>query len=156
LDLRDDPLEPRRGFYAELHFEEGGAFAGGEIDYTKATEEARGYVPLGSRIVFATRARFGHIFGENNAFTQRYYGGGAFDHRGFSFQRLSPQIRNDSGDTVSIGGESALLGTIEGRVRVGQLLGRWVTVAAFVDAGDVTGTELPHLDNLNYAVGTGV
>src|SRR5262249_6999678 len=51
LDLRDRPLDARRGVYAAVAAEEGGAWSLGEFQYQKVQPELRGYVPLGERVV---------------------------------------------------------------------------------------------------------
>src|SRR5690606_17794945 len=67
LDLRDNPIEPTLGLYAELRVDEGTPFAGSGVDFYRATPELRGYVPVPVPViglVVAARARAGRIWGD--------------------------------------------------------------------------------------------
>lgn len=95
LDLRDNSVAARRGFYLSMIAEEGGVYAGSAFDYQKLMPEARGYIPLGSRVTVAMRLLFGHIFVQGDLgspITQRFYLGGPNSHRGFTYNRLSYQV----------------------------------------------------------------
>lgn len=95
LDLRNRPIDASRGFFAGALFEQGGVYTGSAFNYQKFIPEARGYVPLGSRVVLAARLQFGQIFvqGElGSPITQRLYLGGPNSHRGFTYNRLSHQV----------------------------------------------------------------
>ena len=166
LDLRDQPFDTRRGGYFALRLEEGGVYAGSAFTYEKLTTEVRGYYPLGSRVVVAGRTEFGQISSHGDLgspTTRRLYLGGPDSHRGFNFGRLSPQIPSGmlGAPALPIGGDESFLTQIEVRVRAVRILGYWMQVAAFVDAGDVSspnGTRGDHLDlgRLNYAAGAGL
>jgi outer membrane protein assembly factor BamA len=98
--------------------------------------------------------------------TQRFYLGGPNSHRGFSFNRLSYQMCSGSFDAgmgpvpvlvpcrdprtdakdgngnpvfqrLPTGGDTMLLGQLELRLGLFRLARQWVTLASFVDAGDV-------------------
>ncbi|MFO0577972.1 MAG: BamA/TamA family outer membrane protein [Polyangia bacterium] len=158
LDLRDEPVAAHKGVYLGLSAEEGGVHAGGAFDYQKLVPEIRGYVPLGTdRLVLAARVQFGHIFtqGERGSpITRRFYLGGPNSHRGFNYNRLSPQIdieritmlaQQRTGEPVAdvplvavpVGGDQMLLMQGELRVNLFRLFARWLSLAAFFDAGDV-------------------
>src|SRR5262249_47406957 len=99
LDLRDRPLDPRRGAYVVVRSEQGLPAVGGDFQYFKITPEVRGYVPLGKRIVMGARGMLGWLAPsqmENSPITRRYKLGGPSSHRGFSFGRLSPQVVDPS------------------------------------------------------------
>jgi len=158
-DKRDYPLQAREGFYAEVETLEGGPWAGGQVGAYRITPEARRYVPLGSRIVLAARVKGGKLWiaADGDApLPLRYYGGGANDHRGFGFERLSPQRRDSSGNLVPIGGSEVFLGSFETRVDLFKLSKNWVSAVGFLDAGDVTAPGGMDLGNLHYAVGLGL
>jgi len=87
VDLRDRPIEPRYGGYAEVRVTEG-VRLGGEYRYTQVTPEMRGYAPLGP-VVLAARVRAGQIFGDVPP-TERYFAGGASSDRGYPERQLSP------------------------------------------------------------------
>lgn len=158
LDLRDDPLSPRRGWYGELRAEEGTIAAGGMFDYVKLTPELRGYVPVGD-VVLAGRARAGAILGDQPV-TQLYLLGGASSHRGFSWRRLAPYATNVvDGElrSVPIGGGAMFETSVEARIPVGTVRGLDLGATVFLDGGDVT-PELDDLDlgDLHWATGVGV
>lgn len=154
VDLRDDPVEPHRGAYAELRAAEGGSFAGGAFSYLQLTPDVRGYLPLGP-LVLAARARLGLIIGDVPP-TERYYAGGASSDRGFPERQLSP-IATASGTSVVIGGAALAETGAELRVPLGSPYGIHLGGVAFVDGGDVrqTAGELD-LAGLHWAVGAGL
>jgi outer membrane protein assembly factor BamA len=158
LDLRDRPLDAHRGFYASVGAEEGGAYAGGAFTYEKVSTQARGYIPLGAYATLAGAAQFGQLVSQTNSpITRRFYLGGPTSHRGFSYNRLAPQVVNEvSGVRVPIGGEQMLLLQIEVRAQVVQVAGQWLAVVMFADGGDVVGSGSVDLGNLHWAFGGGV
>jgi outer membrane protein assembly factor BamA len=127
--------------------------------------EARGYYTLANRLTIAARVQFGHIFSQGelgSPITQRLYLGGPNSHRGFTFNRLSYQMCSGAIDSPSgpvplliscrarringnadlwqrlpTGGDTLLLGQLELRLSLLRIAREWLTLAAFVDAGDV-------------------
>ncbi len=160
LDLRDRPLDPTFGGYASIRFEQGSPYLGGDFRYLKFTPELRLYFPLGRRIVIATRGLVGWLnplgggIQSDSPITRRYQQGGPSGHRGFTFGRLSPQIADDKGRLIPVGGDGEVLVSAEVRVDIVQLADQWLGVAVFCDAGDVT-VHFSDLDlmRLHYAVG---
>lgn len=154
VDLRDDPVEPHRGAYAELRAAEGGSFAGGAFSYLQLTPDVRGYLPLGPAVL-AARARLGLILGDVPP-SERYYGGGASLDRGFPERQLSP-IATANGTSVVIGGAALAAASAELRVPLGSPYGIHLGGVAFVDGGDVR-DQVNELDlaNLHWAVGAGL
>ncbi len=181
LDRRNDPQEPRRGYYFSLSFQEGGGPLGGSFTYLRVTPEARAY--LSQRVVdrlvtFSARGRLGSLFPTSgdplsSPIVARYYSGGDF-MRGFSTRRLSPMVivqrpnpvvdptdprrqRIITGEPVPIGGNGLVELQLEARTRIrGDFVG-----ATFVDTGFVTSENLarldtPFLSQLQLAVGGGV
>lgn len=163
LDLRNRPIDATRGFMAGISAEEGGVYTGSAFDYQKILGEARGYLPLGSRVVIAARIQFGQIWVQSqygSPITQRLYLGGPSSHRGFTYNRLSYQVcsarfgedvLNKKIDCLAdptstgisefrrlpIGGDQSLLTQLEMRLNLFKLAGQWFSFAAFMDAGDV-------------------
>jgi outer membrane protein insertion porin family len=87
------PLDPRQGYVINAHMEKAGQFLRGTFDYTEFSGEVRGYVPLGSRFVWANRARSGTIAGPSAAlipFYKRYFVGGSSSVRGWGRYQVSP------------------------------------------------------------------
>ena len=166
-DTRDLPLDAHRGVYAALEVLEGGPPAAGRVGFLRVTPEVRGYLPLGHRLVLAARVRYGTLLtgGVDDApLPVRYLGGGANDHRGFGFQRLSPSRLDSTGARIPVGGTTDVLGSVEVRCELFTVAGQWLVVAAFGDAGDVTGPGRPgaiagaglDLRSLHYAAGLGL
>ncbi|HEY6034480.1 MAG TPA: BamA/TamA family outer membrane protein [Kofleriaceae bacterium] len=159
LDLRDSPINPTFGLYAEVRAAVGTHFALGAYDYLQLTPQVRGFLPLGSDYVLAARARFGTITGDVPA-TERYFGGGTASMRGFSARQLSPFVRStrDPLPNVPIGGAGLLELSAELRIPAYfTLLGLPVSSVLFLDGGDVTFTA-SELDpqNLHWATGFGL
>jgi hypothetical protein len=158
-DLRDNPIEPHRGAYADLRVTRGTRLAGGDLTYLQVTPELRGYVSIGG-VVIAARARVGAIFGEVPV-TERYYSGGTSGQRGFSERRLSPEATGTTVDgklhTQVIGGAGLIEAGVELRWQLGTLGSVPVGANVFLDGGDVTYAP-DQLDpgNLHWAIGTGV
>jgi outer membrane protein insertion porin family/translocation and assembly module TamA len=69
LDLRDDSVNPHKGFYAENRLQVAGV--GGDAIDVKVEPEARVYLPLGRRLTLATRGGVGLLFPNNYGQTVR-------------------------------------------------------------------------------------
>ena len=166
LDLRDQPLDTRRGGWFNVRAEEGGVWSGGAFTYEKIVAEVRGYYSLFGRLVIAARTEFGHIFSQGaygSPTTRRFYLGGPESHRGFNFNRLSLQVPSGTpgNPALPIGGDEMFLTQIELRVRAVRIYGSWLEVAGFLDGGDVaapSGMAHDHVDlgELHVAVGGGL
>jgi translocation and assembly module TamA len=173
LDLRDKPLGAHQGGYFGLSLEQGGEYAAGAFQYEKITPDVRGYAPLGSRVTLAGRFQFGQLFTQGaigSPVTRRYYLGGPNSHRGFNYNRLSQQVPSGLPGVapLPIGGDQMVLMQVELRVDVLRLFGQWLSVAAFLDAGDVGGPDCGsscgnlvtpggvQWTDLHYAVGGGL
>lgn len=159
LDLRDDPIEPTFGGYAEIRLEEGTSWAGSELDFFRITPEARGFLPVPrTSIVLAARARVGRIYGDVPV-NLRYYSGGATSHRGFGERRLAPTlvgIVDGEEEQVPIGGAELLETSVEVRVPLTTVRGMKLGAVTFLDGGDVTAKNQMDLTKLNWAVGVGL
>jgi translocation and assembly module TamA len=159
-DLRDHPIEPRLGAFAELRLDEGTPYAGGALSFVRVTPELRGYVPLPwLPIVVAARVRGGAIYGEI-PMTERYFSGGSTMHRGFGERRLAPTLVGPvEGEmrAIPIGGGALVETSVEARARLGRIRGVRVGAVVFLDGGDVTEAESQiELANLHWAAGAGV
>lgn len=161
-DLRDDPIDPRKGAYVSLRVSEANPYAASAFQYVQLAPDIRGYIPLG-RMVLAMRVRGGAILGDVPV-TERFFSGGAQSHRGFSERNLAPQITGmieRDGETITgsvpIGGAASVETGAELRIPFGELAGFEIGGTLFVDGGDVTAaTEDLDPSNLHWAAGAGV
>lgn len=110
LDLRDSRVKPRKGAYLASSFQIAGL--GGDAVDVKVQPEARGYLPLGKRVVLAARAAVGFlvpfsygsaVYGNPAALTERertldyqlvyfrgLFSGGPSSNRGYPARGISP------------------------------------------------------------------
>lgn len=65
FDLRDNRVDPHKGLYLSNALQVAGGPFGGDARDFKVQPEARIYVPLGSKLTFATRGMFGLLFPQN-------------------------------------------------------------------------------------------
>ena len=149
----DDPLNPRRGRSVALQIEQAGRVLPGDFNYTSATADLRGYVPLHDRIVLAGRAHASAIdpvAGDDDVpFFKRFFLGGSSSLRGWGRFEVAPL----SAAGLPLGGFSLLETTLELRTRVWSSLG----LVIFADAGNVwPGTWDYRLADLRYDVGPGL
>jgi outer membrane protein assembly factor BamA len=160
LDLRDSPIETRRGVYAEIRAAEGTPAAGGALTFTQITPELRMFYPV-RNFVIAARARYGAIYGDIPV-SERFYSGGSTTQRGFSERRLAPTVvgmlPDESGMTsVPYGGARLFESNVELRTELGKIKGMGLGGVAFLDGGDVTNTDAElDIGNLHWAAGAGL
>jgi translocation and assembly module TamA len=158
LDLRDDPINTRRGLYLSLGVQEGFKLFGEGFPYLRLLPEARGFVPVWRDSVLAARFRIGLLrsLDENDPpVVARFYGGGPNLMRGYYTRRLSPMVRDeDDGDFVPVGGEGLVDGSVELRTPIAGNLGG----AVFLDFGNTTvqAGDVLDLGELQYAAGLGI
>ena len=125
----------------------------GTFNYYAASLDARHYLPLGERVVVASRVQLGNIrpVGRdevNVPFSKKYFLGGATSIRGWGRYEVSPL---SSG--VPIGGNSMLAVSEELRAVLRDKFG----MVLFFDAGNVWARSGGiRLDELRYAVGPGL
>ena len=148
---------------ATLVVQEGFNIGGYGYRYLRLVPEARGYLPLGKRVVLAARTRVGMLVPVKEEgeppIVARFNGGGPQSQRGYYTGRLSPMVLR-SGDWVPVGGNGMADGSVELRVDLSKSWGG----ALFVDAGNVSRPSAqpngyqPALDPtlLQWAAGLGV
>ncbi|MEO7731156.1 MAG: BamA/TamA family outer membrane protein [Kofleriaceae bacterium] len=168
LDLRDHPIEPKLGAYAELKIAEGTKYAGSELTYLEVVPDVRGYVPMPWGAVLAMHGRFGGIFGDIPT-TERFFGGGSISQRGFGERKLAPShigppldaqgvpVENGAPVSVPYGGAGLLDTSVEARIPITTIKDMPLGGVVFLDGGDVT--ERPgdlDVSNLHWALGLGV
>jgi translocation and assembly module TamA len=168
LDLRDHPIEPKLGAYAELRVSEGTRYAGSQLDFVEVVPDVRGYVPMPWGAVLAMHGRFGGIYGDVPT-TERFFAGGSISQRGFGERKLAPFFRGPPLDSkgepvtgkgdveVPYGGAGLVDTSVEARIPITTIKKMPLGGVAFLDGGDVT--ERPNdLDfmNLHWAIGLGI
>jgi outer membrane protein assembly complex protein YaeT len=149
----DNVLNARRGYQVGFHVEEAGRLVPGSYNYYAASADARHYLPLGERLVVASRAQVGNIrpIGQdpgNVPFSKKYLLGGASSIRGWGRYEVSPLA-----DGIPVGGNSMVAMSAELRANLFGKLGG----VLFVDAGNVweeSGTF--DFTDLRYAIGPGL
>jgi translocation and assembly module TamA len=137
IDLRDDPIETRRGMYFALAVQQGFRLGQYGYQYLRILPEVRAFLPLGKRTVLAARVRVGGLVPLNEAspppIVARFTAGGPNSMRGYYVGRLSPMQRQD-GEYVPVGGNGLVDGAVELRYDASRALG----IALFLDAGNVS------------------
>jgi len=128
----DNLLDPRRGTSVSVSAEHVAPWLGSSFRYDEIGGEVRGYVPLGSRLGLAGKARYGTLSSENDAsvpFSERFFLGGSSTLRGWGRFEVSPT----SQDGLPIGGRSFFETSAEVRLQVCCGAG----IVGFIDAGNV-------------------
>lgn len=149
-DRSNDLLDPTRGFRLTGRLAPEASFQGQFFGYVRAQADGSYYHPVGQRVVLAGRVRVGTIWGAPAsaiAPSRRYYAGGGSSVRGYGYQQVGP--RDINGDPI--GGKSLLELAAEARIRIGTF-----SVVPFVDAGNISDSSLPGIDNLRFGAGIGV
>lgn len=150
----DNVLNAHRGTQLAVHAEEAGRLLPGTFNYYALAVDGRHYLPVGNRLVFATRLQLGAInaIGSGQAqvpFSKKYFLGGASSIRGWGRYEVSPL----SGSGLPLGGNSLLAATTEARVRLSTSVG----AVAFLDGGNVWASGHGFaLNDLRYAGGAGL
>ncbi len=183
-DRRDNPLDPRNGYYASLSIQGGGGPLFGHFTYVRLLPDLRYYRTFGleQRLTIAGKLRLGTLRpfsskfedanGAQSSIVTRFFSGGGSSMRGFNSRRLSPQIpvvtkkAEPDADpptpaqfiTVPVGGNSLLETSLEVRYRITES----IVVASFWDTGFV-GCSSEQADCYNpfrhqpfHAVGVGL
>ncbi len=164
--VRDNQFEPGNGIYLVMPVDESFPVLGSSFTYLRLFPEARAYLMTSRRSVLAFRAAYGRLIalagrdgsesGVNaSPITERFYGGGDMWARGFYYHRLSPQVALQDGRSIPVGGETTLQLSVEQRIWLTRLSGRWLIGTLFFDAGDVAqGARLSF--PLHYSFGPGI
>ena len=108
LNRQNDPLEPRRGYMAQLTAEHASAFTASSFRYNRLYLEGAAYRPIGSRSVLAAHTRVGfvralsstrlatrsgeEVSGDILHPRTRLYAGGARSVRGVGENQLGPRV----------------------------------------------------------------
>jgi outer membrane protein insertion porin family len=152
-DTRDDPFDPKRGFYVTSTFKVSSRYIGSESDFYKLVVHLAHYrlVYLDWVVALSAKAGFGQTLrgGPELPIFERFFLGGFSTIRGFSQDSVGPK----GSDGTPQGGNAMLLFNAELRVPVYRGFG----LVGFVDAGNV----YPQMNDiepgsLRYSVGIGL
>ena len=149
VDLRDDRLEPKNGFYGAFNIQGGGGPLGGAFTFLRILPELRGYVSFApqDQVTVAAKVKLGTLLSadDRSPIISRFFSGGGNSMRAFGARRLSPQLLVPAGpepapgepapsEARPIGGRGLFEASLEVRWNVwGDLV-----LAAFGDTGFVT------------------
>jgi translocation and assembly module TamA len=153
LDRSNDPLNPSRGWRAELRTEPTWVTGDRRVTYAKVQAQVSGYWPAiaGDSTVLAGRLKLGSLIGGSIPEVpadRRFYGGGGGSVRGFAYQAVGPRLSDNSPE----GGLSLAEASAEVRQRV---TAKWGLVG-FVDVGTVGSQTYPRFEDVSVGVGLGV
>jgi translocation and assembly module TamA len=150
-DGSNDLLDPTRGFRLSARFSPEASLQSGTFFYARLQLDGSFYVPVSDTVTVAGRTRLGTIIGASRdriAPSRRFYAGGGGSVRGYGFQALGPR---DPVFDDPIGGRSLTEFALEARVRVGNF-----GIVPFIDAGNISTSTLPRLQDLQFGAGIGV
>lgn len=145
----DAPVQPTKGFRAELAYEMVGYFLGGDVDMNKVTAEARGFFPvhedtLGRRHVLSLWSRLGWSEATRGTrrvpIFERFFAGGRESIRGFEFRGVGPHQEGEP-----VGGDVLMLYGAEYEF---PLVTDVLRGTAFIDAGTVS--ESVHTEDFRH------
>ena len=132
IDRRDDPFNPRRGWFAASTLELSTPDLGSDLRFLKDFAQYSHFIPVGRGLVVASAARLGlaRTFDDEVLIpSERFFGGGANTVRGYREDDLGARSILDDAE-----GGSALL-VLNGELRFPVY--RWVKGVGFVDLGNV-------------------
>jgi outer membrane protein insertion porin family len=112
LDKRNDPINPTRGFYADVSQDLAGF--GGDVKYLRSDVDAGWYHGFTKSLIFSVTGSAGYIggwSGDHVRVNDRYFKGG-MDFRGFETAGIGPRD-NNTNSTYALGGKAYAIGTLE-------------------------------------------
>jgi outer membrane protein assembly complex protein YaeT len=149
----DNPFNPTKGEVISLAIDQAGVIWGGEFKFYKLTAEAKKYIDIGWKTVFASRLKLGlaDAIGSDKNFPlfERFFAGGEKSVRGYGRRRLGPLGADDD----PLGG----LSIIEGSLELRRPIWKELNGAVFLDFGQVSkrSFDIP-VDDLQFSAGFGV
>jgi outer membrane protein assembly factor BamA len=157
-DSRDNPLDARSGHFLSADLQVSMRVLGG-AQFGKAFVQAARYTRLRRDLSVALSARigaaatFGREVPEELPLPERFFAGGDYTIRGFAIDTAGPQAEGTDDELFPTGGNGLLLANAELRRDIGRAL----TLAAFVDVGNVYPLVSDmSLGDLRYSAGLGV
>ncbi len=149
LNTKDDPFDTRKGIFYRFSARWSGAGLGGTIDLLKPETSFTIYHPIKRYWIFAFNLEAGRIYNlgeEDIPSYERYFLGGEYSMRGFSWRSIYPTNPKDG----TLGGDKFIQFNLESIWRIQQPF-RFVV---FLDAGNTWGEwEKYNLGDLRYSAG---
>ncbi len=149
LNTKDDPFDTRKGIFYRFSARWSGAGLGGTIDLLKPETSFTIYHPIKRYWIFAFNLEAGRIYNlgdEDIPSYERYFLGGEYSMRGFSWRSIYPTNPKDG----TLGGDKFIQFNLESIWRIQQPF-RFVV---FLDAGNTWGEwEKYNLGELRYSAG---
>ena len=134
IDRRQNPFNPRGGWFSAAGFELSRPGLGSDISFLKGFLQYYQFVPIGPHLIVASAARVGlarTFEGQELVPSERFFAGGATTVRGYRQDDLGP--RSAIGDNEAGGGRAMLILNAELRLPIY----RWLRGVGFVDVGNV-------------------
>lgn len=152
-DTRDNPFDPRRGFYTGVSLKTASVVLFSETDFFKVVGFASAFKELAKPVVLAVSVRGGVADGFRDTtdlpLIERFFLGGRSTVRGFSQDDLGPKGPKGT----PIGGNAFFLGNLEFRI---SIMKNW-RIVAFFDTGQVwLDNKDMDLTDLRYTAGLGL
>jgi outer membrane protein insertion porin family len=157
FDTRDDPLEPKRGFFVGADLQLSAEALGG-VSSLRGFFQGASVRRLRADLVVVLSARLGlaRTYGDEAPLLplpERFFAGGDYGPRGFPVDEVGPKFVGTDGEVYPTGGNALLLGGAEVRYD----LTRAFQIASFLDTGNVfpeTGDLA--LSDLRWSAGLGL
>ena len=136
-DRRDDPINSRQGAYNTIDIGSALGSFGSQTNFMRLLMRNSTYHRVAKDVIFARSLVFGDLYRFNTSTTkdiplpERYFGGGAVSHRGFSDNQAGPR---DPITGFPIGGRAVLINSLELRF---PLIGDSIGGVLFHDSGNV-------------------
>ena len=139
-DRRDDPVDAKRGRYTTVDFGVASSVFASSANFLRLLTRNSSYYKIGKELVFARSLNFGILAPYRSAgltsqtdipLPERFFGGGAYSHRGFPENQAGPR---DLKTGFPIGGKALLVNNLELRF---PLIGDNLGGVFFHDAGNV-------------------
>ncbi|KRA65127.1 outer membrane protein assembly factor BamA [Caulobacter sp. Root655] len=145
LDKRNDPIQPTRGWFADLNQDLAGF--GGDVKYLKTEADAGWYWGFNKDFIFSATGSAGYIEGwggDDIRINDRFYKGGT-SFRGFEIAGIGPRDTTNS-QTNSLGAKLYAIGTVELTIPTFLPDQYGIKAAVFSDFG--TAGQLDDVDRL--------
>jgi outer membrane protein assembly complex protein YaeT len=137
-DRRDDPLDPRSGYYNTVDFGLAERQFGSQRNFLRFLGRNASYHRLSRKFVLARSTEFGEIYAFHSGgdpldavpLPERFFGGGGNSHRGFPEEQAGPR---DTETGFPVGGTAQLFNQTELRF---PLIGEDIGAVLFHDMGN--------------------